>query len=393
MISAHTCENEAICLSIGIFAWNEERAITRMLESLFAQSLFEQLSRRNASCEIICVTNGCTDRTPVIAKGIFAEQQRKHRFARSFITRVAEIQHRGKVNAWNRFVHEISAAEARYLVMMDADIHIHRRETLWNMVSTLEHDSKAAVAVDRPCKDVLFKEHRSWRDLFSLAVSQITLSASAQLCAQLYCVRAATARRIYMPKDLPACEDGFIKNLVCTDNLSHEARSDRIVVAREAEHTFEAYTSPAAILKNQKRQVMGQTIVHLLVDKHLPGLPPSQREHLHETLRARDTADPDWLKRLTREHLQRVPWFWRLYPGLISYRFRRLRELSPLKQILCLPAACGSACATLLASFFAYRTLKSGSMDYWPKAERLGLSPMASGELGLALLKSRGPGE
>ena len=51
----------------------------------------------------------------------------------------------------------------------------------------------------------------------------MTGSASAQLCGQLYCIRAEVARNIYLPKDLCACDDGFIKALVCTDFLTQAA--------------------------------------------------------------------------------------------------------------------------------------------------------------------------
>jgi glycosyltransferase involved in cell wall biosynthesis len=373
MVPANANQSGATYVSIGIFAWNEERAIAATLESLFRQTLFENLSQRDRQCEVVCVTNGCTDRTAVIARSVFAQQRREHPFAHSFVTRVVEIARRGKVNAWNRFVHDLSAPKATYLVMLDADILIHRRETLWNLLAALENDPNAIVAVDRPCKDISFKLRRSWRDWFALTASQITLSSSAQLCAQLYCVRAQSARDIYLPKDLAACEDGFIKSLVCTDNLSHEVLPERITVAKDAEHIFEAYTLPSAILKNQKRQVIGQTIVHLLVDGYCRDLPLAARQRLAETLRAKDDSDPDWLKRLIGEHLRRTRWFWQLYPGLLSYRFQRLRQLGPLKRLMCLPAACASTGATLVASFLAYRTLKSGSIAYWPKADRLGL--------------------
>ncbi|HTL59954.1 MAG TPA: glycosyltransferase [Candidatus Limnocylindrales bacterium] len=383
MIPKHTNPSETPFVSIGIFAWNEERAISAMLASLFQQSLFERLCRRGLACEVICVTNGCTDRTASVAEEVFAQQRHKHSWAEGFAGRVAAIQERGKVNAWNRFVHEFSVRQAKYLFMMDADILIHRPETLWNMVQSLEQNPAASVAVDRPRKDIFFKQQRSWRDWFSLRISEVTLAASAQLCAQLYCIRAEVARGLYLPKDLPACEDGFIKSLVCTDNLAHETLPERICLAPEAEHTFEAYTSPAAILRNQKRQVIGQTIVHLLVDKNLRQLPGFQRRQLAQTLRARDATDPDWLKRLISQHLQRTRWFWRLYPGLFEYRLTRLRGLNPLKQIICLPAACASCCATLLASLLAYRTLKSGSIHYWPKERRLGLGGVHSADLRL----------
>lgn len=217
-----------------------------------------------------------------------------------------------------------------------------------------------------------FKPRKSLRDRISIAAARLTQSADAQLCAQLYCIRSRVARNIYLPKDLAACEDGFPKALLRTDSLTHEVWPRRIRVAAAAEHTFEAYTSPVAILRNQKRQVIGQTIVHLLVDQHLNSLPLSERQNLAATLQAREAADPDWLKRLIHQHLGRTRFFWQLYPGLLSYRFKRLRQLTVARRLLCLPAAVAASCACLVSSFLGYRSLKAGCTDYWPKAQRLG---------------------
>src|SRR5215468_2918112 len=119
MIPNNTSEREAAYVSLGIFAWNEEQAIAAMLGSLFQQSLFERLAHRGSRCEVICVTNGCTDRTPAVAEDVFADRRRNHSFAQSFSCRVAIIPQRGKVNAWNQFVHELSARGAKFLFMMD----------------------------------------------------------------------------------------------------------------------------------------------------------------------------------------------------------------------------------------------------------------------------------
>src|SRR2546423_13326513 len=121
-------------VSMAIFAWNEEDAIGPTLNSLFEQSLFEEFSRRGLRCEVICVVNGSTDRTAQVATTIFESQKRGHPFPEIFSARVANIAERGKVNAWNQFVHSVSARDARFLFMMDADILIHRKETLWNML-------------------------------------------------------------------------------------------------------------------------------------------------------------------------------------------------------------------------------------------------------------------
>lgn len=357
-------------VSIGIIAWNEEKGIGTMLESVFQQTLFAELARRGQRCEIICVVNGCTDRTPEVVGEIFERQRREHPDAAGFSCQVIKVVERGKINAWNRFVHAFSARDAKYLFLMDADIWIHPRATLWNMVNTLEKNRDASISVDLPRKDISFKKRKTLWERISLGTSQMTGSASAQLCGQLYCIRSEVARNIYLPKDLCACDDGFIKALVCTDFLTHQVWPWRIVAAADAAHTFEAYVSPAGILKNQKRQMIGQTIVHILVDKYLKTLPPEKRMKLAEALAETEEADPNWLKRLIQEHMRRTRFFWQLYPDLLGHRFKRLKPLSWLKRIACFPAALAGFFIALASSFLAYKSLKKGATNYWPRVER-----------------------
>ena len=359
-----------LLVSIGIIAWNEEKGVGSMLESVFQQSLFAELGRRGRHCEIICVTNGCTDRTPEVVAEMFARQNQQHPEAANFSCRVMNVSERGKINAWNRFVHSFSARDAKYLFLMDADILIHPRETLWNMVNTLEQKLEASISVDLPCKDISFKKRKTVWERMSLGASQMTGSASAQLCGQLYCIRAEVARNIYLPKDLCACDDGFIKSLVCTDSLTHQVWPGRIVVAPDASHTFEAYVSPAGLLKNQKRQMIGQTIVHVLIDNYLKTLPLIQRMKMAGTLAEKEKADPSWLKRLIAEHIRRTRFWWQLYPGLLGHRFKRLASLNWFQRIVCFPAAMAGFFLALAASFMAYRSLIKGATDYWPRAER-----------------------
>ena len=347
-----------------------------MLESLFQQTLFAELGKRAQHCEIICVTNGCTDRTPEVVAEIFTKQSREHPGAANFSCRVMNVAQRGKINSWNRFVHSFSARDAKYLFLMDADILMHPRETLWNMVTTLERNAEASVSVDLPRKDISLKQRKTFWERLSLGASQMTGSARGQLCGQLYCIRAEVARNIYLPKDLCACDDGFIKALVCTDFLMHQVWPWRIVAARDAAHTFEAYVSPAGILKNQKRQMIGQTIVHVLVDDYLKKLPVTKRMKLADALLEKEQADPNWLKRLIREHIKRTKFWWRLYPDLLSHRFKRLGGLSGLKRIACFPAALAGFFLALISSFMAYTSLKRGATDYWPRADRAGLSDL-----------------
>jgi len=364
-------------VSIGIFAWNEEEIIARTLESLLSQSFFSRLCN-GLETEVTVVLNGCTDNTAAAAKAAFARLQPKLPCPELVTCRVCNIPERGKLNAWNQFVHSVSASEATVLFMMDADIQIHAPETLWNMLRVLETDPEASVAVDQPCKHLKFQARKGWRDRLSLTSAEATLASEAQLCGQLYAIRAVTGRSIYLPKDLGACEDGYIKALVCTDLLQHEVWPKRLRVAPHAAHTFEAYTSPAAILKNQKRQIIGQTIVHLLVDKHHQQLTAAQRQNLAETLQRLEKTDPEWLKRRIAQHLREVRFCWRLYPGLLAQRFRALRYLRGWRRLKCLPSALAASTAAFLASWMAYRSLKSGSTHYWPKAPRLSSTSLSS---------------
>jgi len=357
-------------ISIAIFAWNEERIIGSTLSSLFGQSIFAELSRQGRSCEIICVVNGCSDETPVVANRVLEMQSRVHPYDHAFTGRVENLKERGKLNAWNKFVHALSAKEAEVLIMMDADIGLYQPQTLWNMVRTLDTDLEANIAVDRPQKDIILKEHKNLRDRLSMAMSRMTSSADAQLCGQLYAIRSSVARNIFLPKDLAACEDGFIKALVCTDFLAHGVFPKRIKLAPNAEHVFEAYTSPVAILKNQKRQVIGQTIVHILVDQHLRSLPAADKAKLGATLWETEMTEPGWLKKLIAAHLEHTRFFWRLYPGLLGHRFKHLQKLSVLRKVLCFPAALASVCVLLVASYMAWRAMRRGTTDYWPKADR-----------------------
>jgi glycosyltransferase involved in cell wall biosynthesis len=367
-------------VSIGIIAWNEEHAIRALLDSLFRQSLFAELNRRNLQCEIVCLANGCTDRTAAVADELLAEAARSHPHAAAFSGRALSIRERGKINAWNLFVHSTSARESEFLFLLDADIVLGHPETLWNMLLTLQTHAEANIAVDKPCKDIELKSHRTWRDRLSLVVSRQTRSAAAQLCGQLYCIRAAVARNIYLPRDLTACDDGLIKALVCTDFLAHGVWPMRIQLARNAAHTFEAYTTLKSVFKNQKRQVIGQTLVHILVDLYLKNLPPWQRSKLADTLREKERKDPGWLKQLVTEHLNRTRYCWQLYPGLLTHRFKSLKTLNLFQKLASLPVVLLGCAITLAASFAALRFLKTGYTDYWPRAERSGREPFRLSE-------------
>lgn len=350
-------------------AWNEEDSIRATLESLFRQSIFEKLAARGRRCEIICIANGCTDATVEVAERAFAQLTREHAHPQAIATRVVNIVEPGRSNAWNCFVHELSAREAGFICLMDADIIFKERDTIHSLVHTLENNAHAAVSTGRHYKDIAFKKNKTLLDRVSLATSSMTGTIAGGFTGQLYCMRAEVIRNIRLPRDLVANDDGFMKAVVCTKSLTREADTTRIVRAPDAAIIYEAYVSVREVLNNQKRQMMGQTTVHVLLE-YLKSLPVEARAHLAETIAELERKDPDWFKKLNAQHMQNAHHFWQLFPGILTFRFKRLAKLPGLKKITHAPAALVGFVVTMVACWRGYRLMKSGTAAYWPKPKR-----------------------
>jgi hypothetical protein len=168
---------------------------------------------------------------------------------------------------------------------------------------------------------------------------------------------------------LGAPDDGFIKAVVCTDFFSRELNPARIVTAPHASHVYEAYVSPRDVLKNQKRQMIGQTTVHVLIE-YVKSLPAKQRLNLAAHLKSKEAADPRWVDRLLAAHLKRHRYFWQLFPNLLTFRFQRWWRLKGFHRLTHFPAAAAGFVVTLIACALASRHFQRGEIHYWPKAGR-----------------------
>lgn len=356
-----------ITVSIGILARNEETRLGTCLAGLFRQTLFAELARRGERVEVWCVANACTDDTAAVAERCFHEAAVTHPHAPSFLANAVSVRTPGKINAWNLFVHEISATESQYLILMDADIALGGDETLWNLVHGLEQHPLAQLAAGEPVKDIALKASPSFRERLSLATSRLTAGSGPQLTGQLYAIRAATARRIRLPRDLAACEDGFIKNIVCTDFLERETQSARLLRVPGASHVFEAYVSAGAILKNQKRQMIGQTFVHLLLDRYLPTLCQREGLSLADAIKKLDVEDPQWLRRIVRYHIGETKHFWELFPGVCTFRYQRWAHRPAGERLRYFPAMVVGSIVTAVSAWLAWRSLRRGLLEYWPQ--------------------------
>src|SRR4051812_38078981 len=318
--------NFPIVLSIGIMAWNEETSIVPMLASLFEQGIFAELAARRERCEVICLANGCTDRTVAVTQEIFARMTREHAARSGMELRVEDISTPGRNNAWNRFVHEFSARETRFICLMDADIIFNQPDTLKLVVRTMKRDPRLGGASDWPVKNITGKSRPSWRERVSLATSDLTGTIPGRLNGMLYCLRAEIARNLYLPRDVLANDDGFFKAAICTDFFRAPLDSTKVVSVREATHLYEPYVLLRDVLNNQKRQMIGQATVYVIIE-YLQTLPEAERAQLSATLQRLEARDPDWLKKRIAAHIDRTDYFWRLFPGILGFRWRRLAKM------------------------------------------------------------------
>jgi glycosyltransferase involved in cell wall biosynthesis len=358
-----------VALSIGIMAWNEEESIRVTLDSLFGQTIFAWLAARGSGCEVVVLANGCTDGTVRVSRHAIEEAGRAGRFPGGSGARVEDIAQPGRNNAWNRFVHGYSGRETRYICLMDADIVFNRPDTLELVLAELERNPHLGAASDTPVKDIALKERPSMRERISIATSEMTGTIEGRLNGMLYCIRAPIARNLYLPRDVVANDDGFFKAAICTDFFRVPLDPSRVVSVGAATHLYQPYLSLRDVLNNQKRQMIGQTTVHVIIG-YVQALPEAERADLAATLRANEESDPDWLKRLIEAHVARRPHFWSLFPGILGFRWRRLARMRGIRKVTHFPAALAGFLVTLAACWNASRFLRRGVSTYWPKTAR-----------------------
>jgi glycosyltransferase involved in cell wall biosynthesis len=361
-------------ISIGVLAWNEEECIATALQSLLDQTLTRELADQSDDrMEVVIVPNGCSDRTDERAAETLrsgAASLPPDRFA----WRVESLREPGKVNAWNQFVHRFSNPSADFIFLMDADIRFTHPDTLKNMLLSLKQTPLAEAATDLPQKHVLFKSRKTIFDRISIAIGQITQTAPAQLTGQLYCARGPLLRRIHMPLGL-IVDDGFLKNMICTNLFTQPLDNGRIIRAPNASHMFEAYFRITDIFNNQRRQQMGHCIYTYLRDylKETVG-----KKDAGEVIAGNNTRDPDWFRKVIRERVRQSGW-WVIYPGAFSVRFKRLRNLSPGQAVIRFPVAMAAFLMDVIVLLAANHRLRSGQLaGVWKDTKSAALSQTAT---------------
>lgn len=343
-------------ISIGILAWNEESSIAATIDSIFDQTLLRTPPAACENIEIICVPNGCSDRTALVAREALNRGIDKVQRSRT-TTMTCERQEPSKENAWNHFVHEYSDSEADYLIFVDGDVRIGHPDTLINMVDALERNAQAHISGARTIKHIESKRWKAVSDYISLGASAIRREIPGQFAGCLYCGRAAVLRRFFLP-DVLVGEDSFVNAMVNTDLFTRPQGMGRIVTPANASVIFEAYTSVRDVLRNLKRRAVEITINGMLYEELWAQA--TEETDGGRLMQRWQQQNPNWSSELVRRKIaERGRW---IVPTSVIWKWiRRLRLFPWYKAIGLSPVVIVATIAEATACVAANYSLRRGN--------------------------------
>ena len=149
-----------LSVSIGIMAYNEDRNIGQLLESLLAQKL-----RHVTLSEIIVISSGSSDQTNAIVRSVATKDSR--------IKLISQKKRLGKATVVNLF---IAKAKQDILVLMSADLQL-KQNTLENLVTPLANAKIGIVGahplpVNDPHAFFGYAAHLLWRLHYHISLHQ-----------------------------------------------------------------------------------------------------------------------------------------------------------------------------------------------------------------------------
>jgi glycosyltransferase involved in cell wall biosynthesis len=362
----------SVRISIGILAYNEESAIEGTIGSISGQSIIKDLPT-GWSVEIICVANGCRDKTAIVASeaiNTLVDSVGDRRVS----GRTEIVERASKENAWNEFVHRLSDRQSEFLIFMDGDIRLLDQDTLITLIQELQKHPRAYVCGARTVKSIELKQRQTILERISLAASDLRRHATEVAFAGcLYAARSQACRRLRLPLIMRG-EDSFLRAIWCTDFFTvsvNQADSTRIISAPNARVMFEAYLSPSQVLKNLRRRAVGMTIHSMLYDRLWSESTP-ETDGGALLLRWHE-QDPDWDQKLLRQKIkERENWIpgggatfyqWASPRGDLWKWFRRMRGMPLVRKIKQFPVAAIATCLNLYAGIAAHRLIRSGKLD------------------------------
>lgn len=345
-------------IAIGLLAHNEERGIQRTLHSLLGQTVFDVSLRSRLgieSIQVVCLANGCVDQTSLRVREVFDGLPTDH----ELLFQVYDIAEPGKSRSWNIFVHSVSDPEAKYLILLDADIELGVNDLLESLVRYLECHPDIVVATDRPIKLIKKKKTPSVKDRISLKASD-QLETAGSISGQLYCGRASELREIWMPLALPV-EDGFLAAMIITSGFTAPESKKRIAQIPDAFHYYEAHEGVSEFIRHETRIVVGGVInswlYRLLWERGKEG-------HVGAYIRDQNQQHPGWLDDLVREQISKAKWLVPLH--FVVQRLRPLKGQAFVTKLKMSPIAILATLMEIVACVRANQVLKrSGSVHFW----------------------------
>lgn len=192
-----------LAVSIGICAYNEEKRISGLLESLLCQ----RVDRRFSLDEILIVASGCSDGTEMVVRDWALVEPRIHL--------IREPERNGKVSALNLI---LAQYRGDILVLVNADARLHP-EALWQILSAFLEPGGVEIACGRPIPELSSGGPRELLTGFLWRVHNRTLQTLSTLGIENHCC-----------DEFMAIRRGFVTSL--PPNLMHDGAYLGVLAAR-----------------------------------------------------------------------------------------------------------------------------------------------------------------
>jgi glycosyltransferase involved in cell wall biosynthesis len=343
-------------ISIGIMAHNEEKQIAAMIADLSAQTIFERLG---SQFEIHVVANGCHDNTAETALIALNKYFGNCPSVKRFVDILAQP---GKANAWNQFIHNFSNLETEYVVLLDADIGLPRRNTIEIALDCLAADPIAHVTVDQPVKDAYLKPKKSILDRIVLRFSGTANDYKDAIAGSFYCARYKIIKEIWMPSGIIG-EDGYLRAMIMTSNFTQIENKHRVKFAEGALHSFETRLNLMDIFHHQVRLAIGTGLNILLFFDLRDEV--SRGNHVSAYIKKRNEDDSGWLNLLVAKELEAGKYFVLDFAFLLR-RPRKFMRLSLKSKLLKFPVYLLGTIIDFIVYFRANSLMRKGaSVGFW----------------------------
>jgi glycosyltransferase involved in cell wall biosynthesis len=349
--------NSPIRISIGLCAWNEADRLPKTIRSLSRQDCFRDSASSIAAIQLIVVANACTDATVTVAQECLYDLK-ANSLPNRVTVHVEVTDIKGKANAWNIFVHQLSDPTANYLISMDCDIELLQPNVISRLVEALTQNTIASIARPICRKNTELKASQSLADKLALLATRQQQSSQwyVSLPGAIYCGRTTAIRSVWQPLGMIG-DDGHLRDMIVTENwrCPTNRKDEKIILVDDVEIAFEAHSGLRDILWHQVRSRIGlanRTIFHRFLDDVVGEEDASQ-------LAARlNIEDPEWYRRIIQQGLGKDSWWVMPWPLLTMGRLRQLGALPLGKRFRAAPIALLADLSDFVADLRANREFR-----------------------------------